>query len=263
MYGNPHEETKKKVLFIGDSFTHAIHVSNDKTYYAVLKKNLDIEVFVLAVQGYGTLQEYMMLDKYVDGIDPDLVVIQFCGNDFINNYYELELASSWNNNGLRRPYFINNSITYKTPANFPAIRDFAANYSHFMYLVISRLDRLKASHDKSGESVEHIIATQGLAFPLFKESAEITERLLRMIKQRIPAQTPILAFSTGYAGRDDKEFKRLSEKIGIRYIESPSLALRAAEHAGVTTTVADGQHWSNEGHEIVANALQAYLKEKW
>ena len=55
-YGNPNEAHKTKVLFIGDSFTHAMQVGNDKTYYGLLSKSLDLETFALGVEGYGTLQ---------------------------------------------------------------------------------------------------------------------------------------------------------------------------------------------------------------
>ena len=37
-FGNPHTDSRKKVLFLGDSFTHAMHVSNDKTYHGDIGK---------------------------------------------------------------------------------------------------------------------------------------------------------------------------------------------------------------------------------
>ncbi len=143
-FGNPHSDSRKKVLFLGDSFTHAMHVSNDKTYYGILAKELDIEVFSIGVEGYGTLQEYMMLEKIIDDIKPDVVVLQFCSNDFINNHYDLELGAIGNNNRMRRPYFWENEITYRTPSKFAAISNFAASYSRFLYLVLSRIDMLRA-----------------------------------------------------------------------------------------------------------------------
>src|SRR5262245_7331749 len=71
MFGDVRSK-RSKILVIGDSFTHAIQVSDDKTYYAYIRDILQTEVFAYGGDGYGTLQEYMMLDSYFDRIKPDL-----------------------------------------------------------------------------------------------------------------------------------------------------------------------------------------------
>jgi len=58
-------------------------VSDEDTYYAIIKRKLDAEVFAYGAGGFGTLQEYMILDRYVDMIHPSLILWQFCLNDFI------------------------------------------------------------------------------------------------------------------------------------------------------------------------------------
>jgi hypothetical protein len=58
-------------------------VSDGDTYYAIIKRKLDAEVFAYGAGGFGTLQEYMILDRYVDMIHPSLILWQFCLNDFI------------------------------------------------------------------------------------------------------------------------------------------------------------------------------------
>ncbi len=258
MFGNPHEKHRKKVLFLGDSFTHAVRVSNDKTYYALLQEALDIEAFALASEGYGTLQEYMMLDKFLDEVQPDLVVLQLCNNDIINNSYDLELESGSNNNGLRRPYLKHNEIVYRTPSNFSAIREFAANYSHFLYFIISRMDIVNAN---PADSSEAIITEAGMDYPLFADSVETTDQLFKKIRERIPASTPVLAFDNDGAVPYYDELRRLSEKNGIHFIASPAKALADAERQGIEVKERDNAHWNNAGHQIVADALQPYLAE--
>lgn len=54
---------RPKILVLGDSFTFAREVSQDQTYYAHLAKELDAELFVYGCEGYGTLQEYMILER--------------------------------------------------------------------------------------------------------------------------------------------------------------------------------------------------------
>ncbi len=260
MFGNLQADSRKKVLFLGDSYTHAMHVSNDKTYYGILKEELDIEVFSFGVDGYGTLQEYMLVEKIIDEIEPDIVVLQFCPNDFINNHYELEQRAVFNNNGLRRPYYKDDEVRYKTPSSFAAIREFAANYSEFLYFIIKKVDGLKARPAKSSESM---IEQQGTSYPLFKESVETTDQLLGKIRARIPSSTPIYAFSTNHGFPYYDEFKRMSEKNGIYFIDGTSQALTAAESKGITIRSADKAHWNNQGHRIVADVLKSYFEENW
>jgi len=65
---------KPKILFIGDSFTNAFTISNDKTYYGIIGEAFPVEIFAYGEGGYGTLQEYMILDEYFDLIKPDIIV---------------------------------------------------------------------------------------------------------------------------------------------------------------------------------------------
>lgn len=257
IFGNPQEKNKKKVFFLGDSYTHALEVSNDKTYYGLLGNALPMELFAFGGGGYGTLQEYMILDKYVDEIKPDIVVIQFCHNDFINNDYELELRSNRNNNGLRRPYLTKNGIIYKVPKNYADIRDEINKHSLFLYYLISRIDKIKAEHTRS---VEEIIENKGVAYPFFNESVDTTEQILKKIKLRAPSSTRVYVFSV-----DDKypyydELKKISERSGINFIDGVPQAVRAAEQKGITTRFEDGAHWNETGHKIAADVLQAYFK---
>ena len=89
-HGDPGARDKQKVFFLGDSFTQAVQVCDNETYYAILRETRPIEVFAYGGGGYGTLQESMILERYIDRVKPDVVVLQFCYNDFINNHAALE-----------------------------------------------------------------------------------------------------------------------------------------------------------------------------
>ena len=61
----------------------------DTQGYAYLEKEFShINFFVYGGGGYGSLQEYMIWDDYIDEIDPDIVIWQFCINDYWNNSYD-------------------------------------------------------------------------------------------------------------------------------------------------------------------------------
>ncbi len=264
MYGNPQEESRKKVLFIGDSFTQAMHVSNDNTYYGILGRDLNLEVFALGTEAYGTLQEYMLLDKIIDDIQPDVVVLQFCPNDFINNHYELELESVANNNGLRRPYFSEGKIAYRTPSRIATLREFAANYSHFLYWILSRIDIVKASPaDLAAETTsEKLIVKYGVSYPYFQESVQVTEQLIGKIRARIPATTPVYMFSSHSVWPYHAEIQRIAQNSGMIFIDGTAQAVTAAQKEGITTVAGDNAHWNNAGHQIVADVLKRFFAEQ-
>lgn len=260
VFGNPQESDKRKVLFLGDSFTHAMQVSDNKTYYGILKNALSIEVFAFGGGGYGTLQEYMILDKYLDEIRPDIVVVQFSSNDFINNSYELEIRSSMHNNAMRRPYLAKDGIVYRLPKRFATIRAFVNKYSRFIYFMISRIDRLRARHT---HSVEDTIKEEGMSYPFFRESVGITEQLIHRIRLRIPSATEIYAFSVDDSSPFYDEFKRISRMNEIRFIDGIPQSIRSAEQRGITTRAADKAHWNETGHQIAAGVLEHYFEAHW
>ena len=260
VFGNPGATDRKKVLFLGDSYTQAMQVSNDKAYYSLLRDPLRIEVFAFGVDGFGTLQQYMLLDKIIDDIQPDAIVLQFCPNDLINNYYPLEKNSAYNNNGLRRPYFEDGDIRYRNPANFPAVREFAARYSEFLYFIITRMDRLRPA---PAQPSEMIIQEQGASYPLYRQSVAVTDQLIGRIRARVPPGVTVYAFSTDHEPPYYETFKELSGKNGLRFIDGTSQALREAERRELTIRAADKKHWNNRGHRIVADVLKQNLDGEW
>ena len=263
MYGNPQEEGRKKVLFLGDSFTQAMHVSNENTYYGILGRDLDLEVFAFGTEAYGTLQEYMLLDRIIDGIKPDVVVLQFCPNDFINNHYALELESVSNNNGLRRPYFQDGNIVYRTPSRVAALREFAASYSHFLYWILTRIDMVKAAPANASldDSSEQLIVKEGLSYPYFQESVQITQQLLKKFRDRVPATTPVYIFSSHNAEPYHAQLQRALEGSGMIFIDGTGQAVIDAQKQGITAVAGDHSHWNNAGHQIVADVLKRYFIE--
>ncbi len=74
VFGNPRSE-KLKILIIGDSYTHGLGVKRKEMYYTTLKRELNAEIFAYSAIGYGTLQEGMVLDRYLEDIRPDLILL--------------------------------------------------------------------------------------------------------------------------------------------------------------------------------------------
>ena len=89
-----------RIAVIGDSYAEAIQVDENKTFTAVtgreladcpLLKGKRIEAMNFGVDGYGTAQELITLQRKVWAYSPDIVVLAiFLGNDVRNNSVVLE-----------------------------------------------------------------------------------------------------------------------------------------------------------------------------
>jgi lysophospholipase L1-like esterase len=261
MFGNL-KSKKPKILVIGDSYTHATAVSDNKTYYSILKNSLDVEVFAYGVPGYGTLQQYLAIEKYFDMVKPDLLLWQFCTNDIINNSFELETASTLNNNGMVRPYWVAGRIEYIMPKNYTSlIRDLALRYSRFLGFIITRLDMIIATG--LGPTVETDIKQQGWMQQGFVRSVQVTHELMGKVKNRV-GDTVIAAFVAGtgpsYGPEYEEAFRQISAHYNIAFLDTESSVI-AAEKRGVVVRHKDGGHWNEAGHRIVGNTLAESLKK--
>ncbi len=254
------DSSRPRIMAIGDSFTQAVEVSDDRPYYRLLGQALDAEVFAYGAGGYGTLQEYLILDRYVDRIHPDLLLWQYCSNDFMNNDWELERRSWFANNGLRRPYWEDGAIAYRMPKPDPlAVRTFAEEHSRFGYWLLSRLDALQRSlAGKEPRSIEHEIEAEGFQHPGFARSVATTDQLMGLVRQRA-AGIPIVAFNCDDARPYREAFEQISARHDIAFLTEVSTAIRDAEAEGSVVTVMDG-HWNERGHQLVAERLEEYLR---
>jgi len=76
----------KRVCVIGDSFTQALDVPLEQTFFVIARERMSrpdrpVEWYTFANGGYGTAEEYMLLRHYALDYDPDTVVILFVQND--------------------------------------------------------------------------------------------------------------------------------------------------------------------------------------
>lgn len=249
---------KAKILFLGDSFTHAREVSNEKTYYQYVKQRLNAEIFAYGVEGYGTLQEYLMLDRHLDLIKPDLVVWQFCFNDFLNNDPDLEKRSVFHNNSRIRPYWKDGRVVYLFPRDsLPWVRSFAAAHLRFLNFLLGRIDKFAGMYLR--ESLESEIERQGLAHSGLSKAAGITGELIGRARIRTGA-VPIVAFNCKAVEPYNAALRAISRKHDILFLEEIAVSLDSAAQRGEDVFHADGAHWNEEGHRVVGEALAEHLK---
>lgn len=100
-----------RMLVLGDSYSEALQVSVEQTFWSVLERELSachafgqntVEIINLGVSGYGTAQELLALRTWGWAYQPDIVLLAFVtANDIFDNSKELNIHSS-----IPRPYFV-------------------------------------------------------------------------------------------------------------------------------------------------------------
>lgn len=258
VFGDP-DTDKFKIFVIGDSYTHGTTVSDGYAYYDYLRKNHDnIEIFAFGTGGYGSLQEYMILDKYFDMIKPDLILWQFMSNDIINNSYKLESLSYLNNNHTARPYYdpANNKITVLYPRQDFGLIYRIIQHSHLLKYLNIRMNILKV---EQGDTIENYLKKDD---PLAIEAVEITSAIMGLVRKKV-GNTTIVAFPVEkeQIPWSSNAFASISQKYSIHYIDHLPDVLNEAVAKGIKIDTPSNPHWSDVGHAIVGKTILDYLIE--
>jgi hypothetical protein len=107
-----------RIVVIGDSFVESSNLSDKHAFTSMIEKHLvacpafssgRIEVLNLGVSGYGTAQEYLLLQQRVESFRPNSVLLAFyVGNDVSDNSYALSRSEESRAQGVNaeRPYFV-------------------------------------------------------------------------------------------------------------------------------------------------------------
>jgi lysophospholipase L1-like esterase len=247
---------KSKFFFLGDSYTQSVEVSNEHAFFNILKDSLNIEVFAFGQSGYGTLQEYMILDKYLDLIQPDLIVLQTCDNDFLDNHFVLEREGGYNVR-LRRPYLtLNNEVVYRMP--IPEWKHWLS-YSKFLTLLANKLEWIFT--DQEGKVIaEAYIAEDERAYKPYNDAIKITGMILDSLVERVPENIRLIGFSSSVYQPQLDDMRGLFEERGIPLHDESAQLLYDVRGEGRSVHSADGFHWNIGGHQVIAEGLLPILK---
>ena len=246
---------RPRVLAVGDSFTWAEGVSDDKTWFATLGRAAEVEMFGYGAGGWGTLQEALALERHIGAVRPNLVVLQMTSNDFIENSIDLEWIARANNH-TRRPYWVDDHVEYLRPIPFPILRDFAENYSRVAFFFLFRLDRARLNR----RGLEDDIAEVGASHPGFARSVGITRNLLQRV-QRSAGDVPVVAFMVGEEQPQYAAAAALCQETGILFFDGVPRAVDDAAKRGPSVQLVDA-HWSEAGHVAAGLSLVPVVREK-
>lgn len=226
-------DARPTILFLGDSFVWGLDAEVDERFTELLRTRISSHNIVAAgVSGYGTDQEYLLLQRLWPNIRPAAVVLIFCTqNDRQDN------SSNIRYEGYQKPYFATASdgalVLRGQPV--PASRLQAIREIWLVrHLWLARLVNavfLKVRHP-------------ALTVP------DPTERLVSKLRDFVQANGG--RFLVGLQYRDPELMRHLqAEKI-------PFVSFDGAEfYPGA----AAGTHWTPDGHKLVAERVLRLLSD--
>jgi hypothetical protein len=91
-----------RIVMLGDSVTFGSGVADAETFSALLDARPELEVVNLGVDGYGTDQALLRLEREGLGYEPSVVVLNFCVR---NDYFDNALPVALYDGRSPKPYF--------------------------------------------------------------------------------------------------------------------------------------------------------------
>ncbi len=254
---------RPKILIVGDSFTQAERIDDSRTYCARLGEMLQADIYAFGCSGYGTLQEWLVIDRHIDEIRPDVIVLQVCSNDFVNSSVVLENASRRHNNGLSRPYpQPDGSVAWDVPRKLKALSWLSVN-SRFLFWLVKRIDQSRAGFDvpDGTYSVTRPILPGDALAPELQRTETAMAAVLERLKQRAGANCRVVLFAVDQDEPYHTLWKKFAGDLGFTFAGDFDAVLHAQEkQAGKPIGRIDDHHWNEFGHERAAEYLRDRLK---
>lgn len=248
-----------RLLVLGDSFTEGMGLDSKNLYHQLLAKKSRVQVLTYGGQGYGTLQEYLVLERLLPRFKPDLVVIQVCSNDLINNSWLLESQSYLQSFPIARPYLEHGRVVHRYPRNYSWFRAYLISHFRLAYKLNLRYEQYLVARAAEGSlhTIEESIQKSGWRTVGFSEAVNTTQNLATMM--RALTSVPIVAFLVDDAAPYTQGLVSSFEKAGIPLLRAPARRLALAKRKGRAIYLADGAHFNSTGNALLASVLSKSL----
>ena len=282
----PKRGERKKILVLGDSFVSNISIGDDDVFTEIMEDSLqDFDVLNFGVNGYGQVQEYLLIEKWFDRIQPNVIVlIIYLQNDFTDNTGNYWIYS--------RPFAslvgADSILSIRPPADFrpqanPRGVPRILWKSHLARLISRTKKKLFETPDSLTVPGEITSCRLGID-QNFELKFRIMEKLLLKIaafgKER---KTPVvLVLAPSIVQVEDNVWKSLLVKYNeseenysrslpnerlMKFGERNNLLmldllpiLRKQSKKNIKLYHAVEQHWTKEGNRVVAMSLMEYLR---
>ena len=251
---------RKRILTLGDSFTHGFSAEVGKSFLETIEsRHPDIVVWNAGFSGSGTNQAVASFESLAPILQPELTILGFYGNDFIDNL--LPIASRYEVvDRLGRLVYIR-PFRFDAWDNLITIDESTARYFavHGVYPPANDIERLLGSA-RIGTlflRLRDSIAEIGKAERRLAKGVELTRLYLRQLRESAASHdSALLIVLIPYIHELSGESERydiavaLMEELELSYMSLKNVMIVEEDYAPVP----DG-HWSNAGHQKVGALL--------
>lgn len=220
-------KTKPRILLVGDSFTYGLGVNDDQTFAHVLQSKLPAyEVINGGNPDKGTDYALKFYETFAHQLQPDIVILSFCENDFQDNqrhwYFDDNLRA------VPLPYAVTNPNHRAIP-----LRSWLVDHVRLIYMLKTVLVRTSSrlNEDLTGRYLKALrdqVQRDGARFLVFR-IASLTQ----------PDGT-----------EEQKALSRLSETCNLPITTYPTPAYDYLPEG----------HWNARGHADVAAFLASKIQ---
>jgi len=246
-----------RLAVLGDSYSEAMQVDVKDAFWSVLEDKLTrcayqpgkrIEVINFGVSGFGTAQEYLMLESAAMRYRPDLVLLQFMnGNDVTDNSIAL-------NAERMRPYFLlDRRRELVLDASFAATEVFqrqssvlmgfvrsTADYSRVLQMIRAIIKRGVFPRASADTAIEPGLKPAVLAAPRessWEDAWAVTERLILAMNEYLERRgVPLVVVTTPFAIQVHPD-RQVREGVISYGVSSYGYDIRVADEFRIFTNV--------------------------
>jgi len=291
-------ENISKILVLGDSFVSNISVKDDEVFTEIIERQLyNTRVMNFGVNGYGQVQEYLLLKQWLGKINPELVILVI----YIRNDFDDNIGGSWN---YPRPLASwdeeDATLRINSPRPPPPKDSTSISYwrfwrkSHLYLLFDERLSILikkfsqteQTGHKPSLHSPPELYLCQIQPTEYTKIKYHTMKELLLMIAKYVDERKIPLVFVIApsflqvyderwssalqqYGEKSENykkslpndKLKQFAEKNNLLMIDLLPI-LQSEANKGKQLYNLKSQHWNSDGNRVVAYTLLEYLKTK-
>ncbi len=223
--------SKPGIVFLGDSFVWGYDVEAAERFTDKLQtEHPDWTIYNLGVSGYGTDQEYLLLNQHFDAYKPRVVFLLFCvETDHDDN------SSNIRYGGYYKPYctILGNRLQLQ---GIPVPRGERVFFAEHRCLARSALARLL------------VISWFKVAAPRELHNPDPTGAIIRDLQKYVASKGSVFVMGLTRSNPRLEEF--------LRYFKIPYVDLATSErYAGF------GEHWTPQGHTFVCDKIDRFLVE--
>jgi len=245
----------KPILFLGDSFTMGYGVNDGEEFPALVKIELEkkygndvIPVVNAGIGDSGNGWWLKFLKREVNNYKPILVVMGFCGNDFLDNRKEKLFKFTEKGYLVENPNFSKQKIKRKIAKILESVPGLTYSYLVGLsrQLQIPRFQK-NGNLGQSNPALNTLYENR-LTYSILNEVLKICK------KENIP----VIALNINVNVKDKRldEIRQIWNEYNVPFIDIPEREKRPDLYYEVDA------HWNAQGHMFVAKQLMALFEDE-